>query len=227
MGVVFMVGENKMKKGNYLYLGIVTIYLVFAVSQFFKPELLPFPLYYNASWIAFELTLLEVAKTSAKIVKERNDKMLIYMRKEIDLCSREANHYKRFSSLSKECETLEKQKGEMEKQLEVINNDRKVIIIEKCVNIMTILQMIFCSVQFAFIFISEVPDTLQTNKIVNVLSLASFALMVLTIFISRLDEDDSREADFKVAMCSRIREDKLEIMDKISNGFFEKDVKDE
>lgn len=203
-----------MNKQSYLYIGIACSIATLAIIQCVIPEMLPINLYIDISWISLELTMLEVLKSTIQAYLKSKKRIADVVNSEINNCNRLLAVFKNSPELSYDYKRYTEMKANLTIQLDKINKrkrDKNLIRIEKVV---TLFQVIVCFVQFPLMLVKKIPNDLQSNKLVGVLGLISFALLIVSYFISFRSEDDMNYIDEKIRTSNDFNEYYISLFEK-------------
>ncbi len=181
-----------MKSKEYLYIGIIIFFMVLAIIQWSIPEMLPMSLYMNIAWLSLELTILEMFKATVNTYKQSIQRLLTFIRLEIDKCDWFIETFKNCVEMKKEYEEKIEFKKELSTQLEKYKKRNRVVFLDRMLNIVTLIQVILCFVQFALMIVKKIPNNMYSNRTLGVISLFSFAFLLVSIFLSHLSEDESK-----------------------------------
>ena len=210
--------NNNSWNKEFLYIGIAASFITLAVTQWFLSDMLPLSLYMCIAWITLELSLLELIKSIGSSYKHSLQRMqnLIYL--EINRCNRVIDTIKDCAELSKEYECNINTKKEFSEELEKMKKNKKVELLERILNIFTIIQVVICFVQFPLMMVKGVPNNLLSNKILGVLSLLSFAFLLISFFFSRNFEQTFKSMDEKIKIMYDTSDYYINLLDKVQNN---------
>lgn len=205
-----------MSKSNYLYLGIAASFITLAIVQLTMPGLLPMSLYLYIAWVSLELTAFELLKSLAYLLKAYHQKMISTTQDEIEICDQAIETFAHFNALKSEYEGNKSFHQELASQIETLKNDKKIKRLDKTMNIITILQVVMCFVSFSISYVKIVPNDLITNKIVSILSLLSFAFLMLSFYFSRTGDEILNNSNETIHTSNVINKYYLHLFQKIT-----------
>lgn len=200
-----------MNKGNYLFLGIGISYIVIAIIQACAPGVLGANIYVTTAFISFELTLLEFIKSTTNAYCANFEQYEKTQNNYICLLQRNISVFKPYSFFDDYTKMLENKLQTVQVSNKMDKDRKRYYFLKKIVHYLTVIQIIFCSIQIIVTPLKIVPDGLITTKTINVLSLLSLAFMFVSYFISNAN----------ILICKEAK-DKLEIEMNISNYYLDK-----
>lgn len=204
-----------MNKGNYLFLGIGISYIVVAIIQATLPGVLSVNLYVTVAFISFELTLFELIKSVAQLFYrsiENYEKMRVDY---INLLEKNIAAFKPFSILNTDTQALENKLQAIQNNGKMAKYKKRAQFLKKAIWGLTVLQIVLCCVQATVIPLKSIPNDLLTAKMINVLSLLSFAFLFISYFITNTSDAANRVATEKLDTEASISEHFINIIERI------------
>ncbi len=205
-----------MGKSNYLYLGVASACITLAIIQMTIPDVLSMSLYAHIAWAAFGLTLLECVKSILYRSKINMQKKMRLAEEEYHICNRSADVFMDYRSLDEECEYNQERKSALLARMDTLKNDKKLGQTALLIHLFTALQLILCFVLFSLAYIHIIPDDFYTIKSLCIPVLLSFALLMLSFFISRTNDETEMEADDMANMSRFMNDYYLDLLERIS-----------
>lgn len=200
-----------MNKSNYLFLGIGISYIVIAIIQACVPGVLGANIYVTVAFVSFELTLLELIKSTTNICFSNIKRYEKTVDDYIGLLQRNITVFKPYSLFDNDTKMFE------DKLQTVLGSNKKdkykkiYYFLKKTVSCLTVFQIVFCSIQIIVSPLKIIPYDLITTKTINVLSLLSLAFMFVSYFIVNASISIDKE-----------EQDKLAIEKNVSNYYLDK-----
>lgn len=184
-----------MRKDNLLFLGIGIAYIAMAITQFFKPQLFPMALYMTIAWASLSLSLFELFKSLLNIFHVITKLYEDIISSEKSISEREISVLQKYQCFNNQIEQNKELLSFLESKNSIAQGYRKkekaLEIIEK---VMTVIEIASCCAMFAMMPLKVIPNDLQRNKELGVLSLLSFALIFVSYYVRiRFDADSQRE----------------------------------
>ena len=199
-----------MKNSNYIFLGVSISYFIITLIQLLSANALSANVYITVAWVSLELTLFELLKTIVNAY-------IASIKKHCNLCSEYLSLLKRnrdalknnaeFTTLTQNYNTKIE---DVQNDLKIKNSGKRIILAKSLLSALTVLQMVFCTVQFIIIPLKAIPYDALTNKTINILTLLSFSFMFLSYFISSLIQNGEQQ-----------QQEKLDIEKDISNHYLD------
>lgn len=184
-----------MQKGNYLYLGIAAVFITFAIIQWSNTNLLPTSIYYYVAWASFELALFELFKAAFQALKRLHTRTVRLRKQELDLCERQITVFSKIPSMVDEVKRSEERKDDLNTISIIKKNEKRIRRIEKIIDIATIIQIIFLFATFAQAMLRSIPNGVNENRIVGILSLLTIGLLFVSYFMTNKIETDIAEGE--------------------------------
>ena len=192
-------------------------FLILAMIQFFNPKLLNTSFYFSIAFVSFLFSLAELIKNIADNMEITALKRKQVIIRKIEMLEKRIKTFETYEELS---DNIKIDKIELNR-LKKIDTD-KLIKISRSVQwldkLLIFFEFIFCVVMTILTLLKAVPNDIQTNKIINILSLISFSLFLFTLYINtyikdficniETEEDIKYERDYYY----------LSILDKIRNN---------
>lgn len=203
-----------MNKQSYFYIGIACSIATLAIIQCIIPKMLPINLYLDIAWISLELTMLELFKSTIKAYSQNKKRTEVVIRNELNYCNRLLVIFNHIPDFSDEYKSYTEMKSKLLTELDSIKNSKRERILIKIEKVVIILQVTICFVQFPLMFIKKIPDNLYSDKLLGVLSLLSFALLIVSYYISSISEDSVKFMDEKTEITNGFNEYYISLFEK-------------
>lgn len=207
-----------MNRTDYLYIGIVVSFISLALIQFTIPDMLPASLYISIAWISIELTLIELMKTIMNHIIINRRRIQNYSQSELELRNRLSNLLKDNYELKDLYEENHKFIQSITNKLNEYSNSKMTATLNRIIILLSIIQTIVCSVQFSLMLVKKIPTTIYTNKIISVLSLLSFAFLLLSLFITQKSEESMYNSDEKMQLLQGIERKYTVILERFKSS---------
>ena len=207
-----------MNRTDYLYIGIVVYFISLALIQFTIPDMLPASLYISIAWISIELTLIELMKTIMNHIIINRRRIQNYSQSELELRNRLSNLLKDNYELKDLYEENHKFIQSITNKLNKYSNSKMTATLNRIIILLSIIQTIVCSVQFSLMLVKKIPTTIYTNKIISVLSLLSFAFLLLSLFITQKSEESMYNSDEKMQLLQGIEREYTVILERFKSS---------
>lgn len=205
-------------KSNFLYLGIAILFITFAVLQISIPGLLPFAIYYFVAFASFELAFLELIKAILKLIKSKQSRNVHLKEAGEDYCDRHISVLSKVDAAQAEVKKYQKIKEVFSEDECIEKNDKRIRAMEKAVNIITVIEMLFLFSSFAQAIVHKVPNELKENKTICVLSLLTIALLFISYFITSKAENDTAEIETMITNDSRSMNYYLKLIESLTRN---------
>ena len=207
-----------MNRTDYLYIGIVVSFISLALIQFTIPDMLPASLYISIAWISIELTLIELMKTIMNHIIINRKRIQNYSQSELELRNRLSNLLKDNYELKDLYEENHKFIQSITNKLNEYSNSQMTATLNRIIILLSIIQTIVCSVQFSLMLVKKIPTTIYTNKTTSVLSLLSFAFLLLSLFITQKSEESMYNSDEKMQLLQGIEREYTVILERFKSS---------
>lgn len=205
-----------MKKNNFLLLGMAFTMITLAIMQYIYPIMLPMSLYIFIGWASLEITLCELMKSLLTRINNNNLKILSINKQVLDMCKRSKEIYKRFNCFQEEFEKNDSYENKIQMRIKQLNTDKKVKRIEKVYNIVAIIETLVCFIQLGIMYVIQIPNDINANKELCILSLLSFAFLLISFFITRGADNEFYEINEHLLIENRLNEYYLGLLEKLA-----------
>lgn len=212
-----------MNKGNYLFLGIGISYIVVAIIQACAHGVLGANIYVTVAFISLELTLLELIKSTTNAYCSNWEQYERTRNNYIGLLQRNISVFKPYSFFNDDTKVFEDKLQTVQNNNKTDKYRKRYCFLKKMVRCLTIVQIIFCSVQIIVTPLKIIPYDLFTTKTINVLSLLSFAFMFVSYFVSNTSISIDKEEQDKLAIELNVSNYYLDKIESI-NEYSKKDI---
>lgn len=185
------------RKNNYLMLSLFIVYMIIAIIQFKANGLLPAWLYVSIAFVTVNISICEALKSSltsmVKILKSR----IAIKNKFINNLNKCITIYDRFDNLNKEKEMLVDSLNKIKERNDCERTNKRIKKTEKVLHFFEFFEIFSCTVILFITPLKAHTYDIITNKMISAMSLISFSLMFLSIYINNneKDIDFSQEAD--------------------------------
>ena len=191
---------SNLNKSNYLYLGIGISYIVIAIIQACIPGVLGANIYVTVAFVSFELTLLELIKSTTNAYCSNCEQYERTRNNYIGLLQRNIAVFKPYSFFDDDTKMFEDKLQTVQGSNKTDKYRKRYCFLKKMVSCLTVFQIVFCSIQIIVTPLKIIPYDLITTKTINVLSLLSFAFMFVSYFISSASNSIDKEEQDKSAI---------------------------
>lgn len=207
-----------MKRTEYLIIIVAIAFIVLAIIQWFRSDLLPMSLYMYIAWSSLQLTLLELIKTSTNHILINKQRLRITAKRELDYINREIEVFSNFKELEQEKSQRERFLIDLEKRLKESSNQKSIKIYKTTETVVTVLQVTILVVMFPLTMIKYVPTNLTTNKTIGILGLLSLAFLLISLGMTKMEENNWLEEKNQEIVLKHCSEYYLDLLDKIASN---------
>ncbi len=201
--------------GNYCFLGVSVAFIICAYIQWKVDGVLPAWLYLLIASASLSISLFEIVKDLLEALLWSCSR-IISLKEE---CSEIAQkHIGLFSKIA----SLEREKKDFQRLL--INDDGKVLIsknkrrlrtINKVQDIITCIEIILVTVMIITAPLRKIPYDEKTTRIINVITILSFGVMFLAMFIKNIIEEEKVQSQAMLFIEKNSMSYYLSVIDKI------------
>ena len=208
----------KNDRGNVLYLGIAISYLVIALMQIKANGMFSMRLYLPIAMVSFEITLLEMAKTSVQRLQEIHLRKIRITQQELSLCERHIAVFSKYKMMESETERHKAFRESLVKRSAALQSDKWISRVKKGINTLSVIQVVLACVLIATSSLKQIPNDLTNNKIVGVLSLLSFSFLIISYYLQSDYDPLMDNPDNVLDNIEIIEKYYLDILEKVSDG---------
>lgn len=215
-----------MNKSNFIFLGMATSYILIAIIQSSIDGTLPASIYVTIAFVSLEFSALEILKGLINFLIYNIKQLNTNVKWQKDFIDRNIKVYNNFDVLNDEVTEMKNELTMLQNNYDISKNSRIIKYWEKILSVVTCVQIIICTIQIIVIPLKLIPYDKLTNKVINVVTLASFAFMFLSYFLSNIYNDSSRDMEESMNIYGTTSSAYLKILEKIAseekNNHYEK-----
>lgn len=157
-------------------------YILIAVIQIRIDGLLPASLYVTVAFVSLEFTILEMLKSMTINLIHGLNKFNEMNKMNVELFRRSVQTYSKFTFLNKEMKEYEDAITILSNDSNLNKNNERIKKLSKMISIVSCAQVIICTIQIIIIPLKAIPYDKMTTKVINAITLISFAMMFLSLF---------------------------------------------
>ncbi len=196
-----------MKKYNYVLLGVAISYAIIAIIQWKMPTPLSASIYITISFLSLEISFFEISKSTVNKILISEEQRIWIIDNELSKINNAITVLNNCNGLGKEIKDLENQKSALEKEKEDRSIEKRNKFLKKVESFLTAFEIIFCTIQVIISPLKVIPYDSFSTKMINCLSIISFAFLFFSLFVSNMGFDFSAWKE------------KLDIEDRVTNYF--------
>ncbi len=187
-----------LNKNNYILLGMAISYMLIAIIQVRIDGLLPAAVYVTIAFVSLEFTLFEMTKSMIGYSINIMKKMNMNLKLQAEIIEKSMKIYNKFGGFDNEIQTMKNElKILLQSDKSTVNNIQ-IKRLEKIRYVISCIQVIICTVQIMIAPLKVIPYDKLTNKVINVITIISFAFMFLSYFFedfynSPIDYEQERQ----------------------------------
>lgn len=206
-----------MNKSNYILLGVAISYILIAIIQIRVDGLLPASLYVTVAFVSLEFTVFEMLKSMINSSIHSLQRINMIAKSRTDFIERSIKTYDRFNVLNNETKWLKDELKMLPNNDNLAKNNKKIKYLRKLFSIMSCIQIIICTIQIMITPFKFIPYDKLTNKVINVVTLFSFAFMFLSYFFSNFWDGDDAFQEERWHVYETTCSDYLKILEKVAS----------
>lgn len=205
-----------LNKSNYIFLGVAIGYFVIAIVQSTEDIILPAAVYVTITFVSLELTLFETIKKLLELIVKNMKQLNAKIKWQEEFIDRIIKIYYKFSDCDVEIRKMKSELTELKSNYDILRNVKTIKKMEKLISFTTCIQTIFCTVLIIITPLKLIPYDSFTSKLINTLTIMSFAFTFLSYFIFNTFEEERRNIDLKYEIYETVSLDYLKILEKIA-----------
>lgn len=205
-----------MNKSNYILLGVAISYILIAIIQINIDGLLPASVYVTVAFVSLEFTTFEMLKSTTCFLIHSLKVINIIAKSRTEFIERSIKTYDRFNVLGNETKFLKNELTMLPNSDILVQNNRKIKALEKFIMAVSGIQIVICTIQIMITPLKLIPYDKLTNKMINAMTLISFAFMFLSYFISNISDNHNNDQKEKWHIYETICFGYLEILEKVA-----------
>ena len=178
-----------MNKSNYILLGVAISYILIAIIRINIDGLLPASVYVTVAFVSLEFTTFEMLKSTTCFLIHSIKVINIIAKSRTEFIERSIKTYDRFNVLGNETKFLKNELTMLPNSDILVQNNRKIKALEKFIMAVSGIQIVICTIQIMITPLKLIPYDKLTNKMINAMTLISFAFMFLSYFISNISDN--------------------------------------
>lgn len=191
-----------MNKSNYILLGVAISYILIAIIQINIDGLLPASVYVTVAFVSLEFTTFEMLKSTTCFLIHSLKVINIIAKSRTEFIERSIKTYDRFNVLGNETKFLKNELTMLPNSDILVQNNRKIKALEKFIMAVSGIQIVICTIQIMITPLKLIPYDKLTNKMINAMTLISFAFMFLSYFISNISDNHNNDQKEKCRVSS-------------------------
>lgn len=206
-----------MKESNYILFGVAVSYFLIAIIQMEIDGLLPASLYVTVAFVSLGFTVFEMLKSLIDCLVHNLQKTDINVKSHTEFIKRRIKTYDKFNVLKSESRKLKDELTMLSYDENLTKNNGKIKRLKRLFSVMSCIQTIVCTMAIMIMPLKLIPYDKLTNKVINVVTLGSFAFMFLSCFFSNLWNQHSDFQEERWHIYEVVSSDYLEILEKIAS----------
>lgn len=206
-----------MKESNYILFGVAVSYFLIAIIQMKMDGLLPASLYVTVAFVSLEFTVFEMFKSVIDCLVHNLQKTDIKVKSRKEFIKKSIKIYDRFNILKSESKKLEDELIMLSYNENLTRNNGKIKRLKGLFFVMSCIQTIVCTMQIMITPLKLIPYDKLTNKVINIVTLVSFACMFLSCFFSNLWNEHNDFQEERWHIYEVVSSDYLEMLEKIAS----------
>ena len=206
-----------MNKSNYILLGVAISYILIAIIQIKIDGLLPASVYVTIAFVSLEFTTFELLKSTIGFLIHILKVINTIAKLRTEFIERSIKTYDKFNILSNETKLLKKELIMLPSSDTLVQNNRKIKALEKFVMAVSCIQIVICTIQIMITPLKLIPYDKLTNKMINVMTLISFAFMFLSYFLSSINDNYNNYQKEKWHIYETTCSEYLKILEKVAS----------
>lgn len=205
-------------KSKYIFLGVAISYFIIAYIQTKTDGILPIWIFYSVAFLSCELTVLELLKSLVQALLLGIDKQKYLELKQYYLLKKNIEILYKNGLLSEQIDTYEKLFIPNEPNEIEIRHDKRVYIFKRFNCIITAIQMIVSTVIMIITPLKVIPNDIDTEKSINIITLLTFAVMFLKYFFDGYEMDAFNEIDESSEKVQKLSSYYLSLIEEMSEN---------
>lgn len=206
-----------LNKSNYILLGMAISYILIAVIQIRTDGLLPATLYVTVAFVSLEFTIFEMLKSTIGFLIYSLKMINTIGKLRMEFIDRSIKAYDKFNVSGNETKLLKNELAMLLDNDSLVKNNRKVKYWEKILSIISCAQITICTIQIIITPLKLIPYDNLTNKLINVITLISFAFMFLSYFLSSIKAEQKNYQEERWHIYETTCSNYLKILEQVAS----------